>query len=96
MKKIETNLAPAAIGPYSQGYIVNGLLFLPTLCCLNIIGPLDDKRTPIAATNIIGEVKTMIIKDISISIALFIAAFAGLSRGISLVLITGNVPTIST
>lgn len=27
MKKIETNLAPAAIGPYSQGYIVNGLLF---------------------------------------------------------------------
>lgn len=27
MKKIETIKAPAAIGPYSQGYITNGLLF---------------------------------------------------------------------
>ena len=27
MKKIETKKAPAAIGPYSQGYVVNGLLF---------------------------------------------------------------------
>ena len=27
MKKIETNAAPAAIGPYSQGYIVNGFVF---------------------------------------------------------------------
>ena len=27
MKKIETAKAPAAIGPYSQSYIVNGLLF---------------------------------------------------------------------
>lgn len=27
MKKIETNDAPAAIGPYSQGYIVNGFVF---------------------------------------------------------------------
>jgi 2-iminobutanoate/2-iminopropanoate deaminase len=27
MKKIETTNAPAAICPYSQGYIVNGLLF---------------------------------------------------------------------
>ena len=27
MKKIETTKAPTAIGPYSQGYIVNGLLF---------------------------------------------------------------------
>lgn len=27
MKKIKTFNAPAAIGPYSQGYIVNGLLF---------------------------------------------------------------------
>ncbi len=27
MKRIETTKAPAAIGPYSQGYIVNGLLF---------------------------------------------------------------------
>ena len=27
MKKIETSNAPAAIGPYSQGFIVNGLLF---------------------------------------------------------------------
>jgi len=27
MKTIATNKAPAAIGPYSQGYIVNGLLF---------------------------------------------------------------------
>ena len=27
MKKIETALAPAAIGPYSQGYSVNGLVY---------------------------------------------------------------------
>ena len=27
MKKIETIQAPAAIGPYSQGYIVNGFVF---------------------------------------------------------------------
>lgn len=27
MKKIETNAAPAAIGPYAQGYIVNGFVF---------------------------------------------------------------------
>lgn len=27
MKKIETTNAPAAIGPYSQGFVVNGLLF---------------------------------------------------------------------
>ncbi len=28
MKKIETEKAPAAIGPYSQAYIVNGLLHM--------------------------------------------------------------------
>ena len=27
MKKIETTAAPAAIGPYSQGYAVNGFVF---------------------------------------------------------------------
>ena len=27
MKKIETTKAPVAIGPYSQGFIVNGLFF---------------------------------------------------------------------
>ena len=27
MKKIETSAAPAAIGPYSQGYCVNGFIF---------------------------------------------------------------------
>lgn len=27
MKKIETTAAPAAIGPYSQGYSVNGFVF---------------------------------------------------------------------
>lgn len=27
MKKIETNAAPAAIGPYSQGFVVNGFVF---------------------------------------------------------------------
>lgn len=27
MEKIETNQAPAAIGPYSQGLIVNGMLY---------------------------------------------------------------------
>jgi reactive intermediate/imine deaminase len=27
MERIETNLAPGAIGPYSQGYIVGGFVF---------------------------------------------------------------------
>ena len=27
MKRIETEKAPAAIGPYSQGYIVNGVVY---------------------------------------------------------------------
>ena len=27
MRIIATNKVPAAIGPYSQGYVVNGLLF---------------------------------------------------------------------
>jgi reactive intermediate/imine deaminase len=27
MTKIETNRAPGAIGPYSQGYVVNGFVF---------------------------------------------------------------------
>ena len=27
MTKIETSLAPGAIGPYSQGYVVNGFVF---------------------------------------------------------------------
>lgn len=27
MRKIETNLAPGAIGPYSQGFVVNGFVF---------------------------------------------------------------------
>ncbi|MBQ6594837.1 MAG: RidA family protein [Clostridia bacterium] len=27
MKKISTNMAPAAIGPYSQGIVANGLVF---------------------------------------------------------------------
>lgn len=27
MKKIETTKAPGAIGPYSQGYIVNGIVY---------------------------------------------------------------------
>ena len=27
MKPIETNNAPAAIGPYSQGYVANGFVF---------------------------------------------------------------------
>ena len=27
MKRIETNLAPGAIGPYSQGYIASGFIF---------------------------------------------------------------------
>lgn len=27
MQKVETNAAPAAIGPYSQGYVINGFVF---------------------------------------------------------------------
>ena len=27
MKRIETNAAPAAIGPYAQGYVVNGFVY---------------------------------------------------------------------
>lgn len=28
MKKIETTKAPGAIGPYSQGYVVNGIVYV--------------------------------------------------------------------
>ena len=50
MKKIETNLAPAAIGPYSQGYIVNGLLFTSGQIPLNpatgeIVGTTIEEQT---------------------------------------------------
>ncbi len=46
MKKIETTNAPAAIGPYSQGYIVNGLLFTSGQI------PLDPKTGEIVGTTI--------------------------------------------
>lgn len=50
MKKIETNLAPAAIGPYSQGYIANGLLFTSGQIPLNpatgeIVGTTIEEQT---------------------------------------------------
>lgn len=50
MKKIETSNAPAAIGPYSQGYIVNGLLFTSGQIPLNpatgeIIGTTIEEQT---------------------------------------------------
>ena len=35
MKKIATDKAPAAIGPYSQGFIVNGLVFTSGQIALN-------------------------------------------------------------
>ena len=50
MKKIETSNAPAAIGPYSQGYIVNGLLFTSGQIPLNpatgeIVGTTIEEQT---------------------------------------------------
>ncbi len=50
MKKIETANAPAAIGPYSQGYIVNGLLFTSGQIPLNpatgeIVGTTIEEQT---------------------------------------------------
>ena len=50
MKKIETTNAPAAIGPYSQGYIVNGLLFTSGQIPLNpatgeIVGTTIEEQT---------------------------------------------------
>lgn len=50
MKKIETVNAPAAIGPYSQGYIVNGLLFTSGQIPLNpatgeIVGTTIEEQT---------------------------------------------------
>ena len=50
MKKIETTNAPAAIGPYSQGYLVNGLLFTSGQIPLNpatgeIVGTTIEEQT---------------------------------------------------
>lgn len=50
MKKIETTNAPAAIGPYSQGYIVNGLLYTSGQIPLNpatgeIVGTTIEEQT---------------------------------------------------
>lgn len=50
MKKIETTNAPAAIGPYSQGYIVSGLLFTSGQIPLNpatgeIVGTTIEEQT---------------------------------------------------
>ena len=50
MKRIETTHAPAAIGPYSQGYIVNGLLFTSGQIPLNpatgeIVGTTIEEQT---------------------------------------------------
>ena len=39
MQKIETSQAPAAIGPYSQGYIANGFVFTSGQIPVN---PIDD------------------------------------------------------
>lgn len=46
MKKIETTNAPAAIGPYSQAYIANGLLFTSGQI------PLNPETGEIVGTNI--------------------------------------------
>ena len=50
MKKIETTNAPAAIGPYSQGYIVNGLLFTSAQIALDpatgtVVGTTIEEQT---------------------------------------------------
>ena len=49
MKKIETTNAPAAIGPYSQGYIVNGLLFTSGQIAIN------PETNAVEATDIAGQ-----------------------------------------
>ena len=62
MKKIETTKAPAAIGPYSQGYIVNGLLFTSGQIPLDpatgeIVGTTIEEQTHQVMKNL-GEVLT--------------------------------------
>ena len=63
MKKIETTTAPAAIGPYSQGYIVNGLLFTSGQIPLDpatgeIVGTTIEEQTHQVMKNLGGLLET--------------------------------------
>lgn len=63
MKKIETTKAPAAIGPYSQGYIVNGLLFTSGQIPLDpatgeIVGTTIEEQTHQVMKNLGGLLET--------------------------------------
>lgn len=49
MKKVETSNAPAAIGPYSQGYISGGLMF-----CSGQV-PLDPKSGEVVGDDIVSQ-----------------------------------------
>ena len=54
MNVIQTNQAPAAIGPYAQGRIVNGLLFASGQV------PLDPKTGEVVGTTIEEQTKQVL------------------------------------
>ena len=54
MKTLHTDHAPAAIGPYSQGQLVNGLLF-----CSGQIA-LDPQTGDIVGTDIVGQTEQVL------------------------------------
>ena len=64
MKKIETHLAPGAIGPYVQGNIVNGLLFASGQIPLSpstgeVVGTTIETQTKQVMENIRGILTTI-------------------------------------
>lgn len=64
MKKVETNQAPAAIGPYVQGNIVNGLLFSSGQLPMDpktgeLVEPTIEAQTKQAMENIRGILASM-------------------------------------
>lgn len=59
MKAIKTNHAPAAIGPYSQGIIANGMLFASGQIALNpatgqMVGTTIQEQTEQVMANVAG------------------------------------------
>lgn len=62
MKTLHTDNAPAAIGPYSQGQLVNGLLF-----CSGQIA-LDPKTGDVVGSDIVGQTQ-QVLKNIDALLA---------------------------
>ena len=75
--------------------MVKGLPSLPTLFCRKSMGPGEERRTPIAAISIIGDVRIIRAREPMMSTARFMAAFAGLSSGVVCMLIIGRSPICS-